>query len=120
MTKQDIFKIIYEELKSLNLSNLSYKNIDIFKNNILKDKQLIKEEDLSYIEYVNLFLEINTKKSLIYATRIISKLQNYEINEYKITLEKCLKTIENTQHFKELEKSLLLLSLAEAINNTKN
>lgn len=28
------------------------------------------------------------------------------MNEYKITLEKCIKNIENTQHFKDLEKKL--------------
>ncbi|ULO01172.1 hypothetical protein AVANS_0537 [Campylobacter sp. RM5004] len=120
MTKQDIFKIICEELKSLELSNLNYENINIFKESILKDGEIISEEELRYIDYANLLLAINSKKSLIHTVNIISKLKNYDMNEYKIALEKCLKTIENTQYFKELEKSLLLLSLAEAINNTKN
>lgn len=120
MTKQDIFKIIYEELKSLGISNLHYGNISIYKDTIFKDGETVSEEELSYIEYASLLLEIDSRKAQIHATSIIAKVKNCDLEELQIVIKKCFDKISESKHFDELERMLVLLPLMTRVEKLKS
>lgn len=120
MTKQDIFKIIYEELKSLEISNLNYKNINIYKDTLFKDGEIVSEEELSYLEYASLLLEIDSRKAQIQAASIIAKVKNCDLEELQIAIKKCFDKILESKYFDELERMLVLLPLMTRVEELKS
>ncbi|MBZ7979080.1 hypothetical protein AVBRAN12642_00345 [Campylobacter sp. RM12642] len=122
MQKQKIFEIICNECKEKQISIVNIEGFSIINEEIfcLKSSNKISYNDLRYIDFAYILLEINTKNSLINAFSIAAKLVSDDYEEHKELLKKCFLLLDDTMHFKDLEKCLIMLQLKESYDKLED
>ncbi|MBZ7977185.1 hypothetical protein AVBRAN12654_00100 [Campylobacter sp. RM12654] len=122
MQKQKIFEIICNECKEKQISIVNIEGFSIINEEIfcLKSSNKISYNDLRYIDFAYILLEINTKNSLINAFSIATKLVSDDYEEHKELLKKCFLLLDDTMHFKDLEKCLIMLQLKESYDKLED